>query len=105
MPVGVTVVPLTLPQTIEQVTSLGIFIVGLTLAALSTVAWRRERDRRMAVVATAYGLFALYGLIVFLEYTLLSVLSARIVEILEHGAALLILVGLLTFFYVLTGDR
>ncbi len=99
------VVVLSLAQTIEQVTSLGILVVALTLATLSVMAWRRERDRRMLVVASAYGLFALYGLIVFLEYFLLPYLGVQTVELLEHGAAILILAGLLAFFSALTGDR
>ncbi|MFD1587221.1 hypothetical protein ACFR9U_09515 [Halorientalis brevis] len=98
-------VVLTLAQTIEQVVSLGIFVVALALATLSAMAWRRERDRRMLVVASAYGLFALYGLIVFLEYFLLPILGGVTVELLEHSSAVLILAGLLAFFYVLTGDR
>jgi len=95
---------LTLAQQIEQLTSLGIFVVGLALAALSFAAWRRERDRRMLVVASAYGLFALYGLIVFLEYYLLAYLPIRTIELLEHGAAVFILVGLLAFFVAMSGE-
>lgn len=100
-----SVVPLlTFAQQLEQLTSLGIFVVGFALAALSAAAWRRERDRRMLIVSMAYGLFALYGLIVFLEYYLVSFLPDTIVEIIEHGAALLVLVGLLAFFVAMTRE-
>ena len=93
---------MTLAQTVEQVVSLGIFVVGAVLATLSALAWRRERDRRMAVVTAAYAMFAVYGLIVFLEYSLLPYLSYGVVELVEHGAATLILVGLLAFFVALS---
>lgn len=97
-------VPLALAQTVEQATSLGIFVLAMLLATLSGMAWRRERDRRMLVVGGAYLLFGLYGLIAFLEYFLLPYLGAW-VELLEHGAAVLILGGLLAFFYAITSDR
>lgn len=92
---------MTLAQQLEQFISLGIFLLGLLLASLSVLAWRRERDRRMLVVSVAYGMFAIYGLVVFLEYFLLPYLSYEVVELLEHGAAVLILVGLLAFFVAL----
>lgn len=92
------VVMLTFAQQLEQLTSLGILVVGAALAALSIAAWRRERDQRMLIVAWAYGLFAIYGLVVFLEYFLVGYLPAEVVEILEHGAGVLVLVGLLAFF-------
>lgn len=88
-------------QLLEQYISLGIFLVGLVLATLSLLAWRRERDRRMLVVMAAYAMFAVYGLAVFLEYALLPYLPYGVVELVEHGAAALILVGLLAFFVVL----
>ncbi|WP_254532841.1 hypothetical protein [Natrinema gelatinilyticum] len=99
-----TSVALTLAQQLEQTISLGIFFVGATLAALSLLAWRRERDRRMVVVAIGYLMFAIYGFVVFLEYYLLPYLSVRTVELLEHGVAALILVGLLAFFVALSRD-
>ena len=91
----------TLAQQLEQFISLGIFVVGFALATLSWVAYRRERDRRMLTVAVAYGLFAVYGLVVFLEYFIVGYVGYQTVELLEHGAAILILIGLLTFFAVL----
>ena len=97
-------VDITLAQTVEQVVSLGIFVLGLVLATLSFLAWRRERDRRMAVVTSAYAMFAAYGLIVFLEYFLLPYLTYPVVELLEHGAAVLILAGLLAFFVALVRE-
>lgn len=96
---------MTLAQQLEQFISLGIFLIGSTLATLSYLAWRRERDRRMVVVTVAYGFFAIYGLIVFLEYiVLVSILPMQTVELVEHGAAALILAGLLAFFAALTAD-
>lgn len=95
---------LTFAQQLEQLTSLGILVVGIALAALSAAAWRRERDPRMLVVSVAYGLFALYGLIVFLEYFLIGYLPGSTVETIEHGAAILILVGLIAFFVAMTRE-
>lgn len=89
-------------QQVEQVVSLGIFVVGFALSTFSFLAWRRERDRRMAVVTAAYAMFAVYGLVVFLEYFLSPYLTYTVVELLEHGAAVLILVGLLAFFIALS---
>lgn len=93
---------LTFAQQLEQLTSLGILVAGVALAALSAAAWRRERDERMLIVAWAYGLFALYGLVVFLEYFLMDYLPFETVELLEHGSAVLILIGLLAFFVAMT---
>jgi len=95
---------MTLSGLLEQYVSLGIFFVAGTLCALSYVAWRRERDPRMRIVAAGYVMFAVYGFVVFLEYPLLSYLGAETVELLEHASALLILGGLLTFFVALTRD-
>ncbi len=89
---------------LEQYVSLGIFLIAGVLSGLSYLAWYRERDRRMRVVTAGYAMFALYGLVVFLEYPLLPYLGARTVELLEHGSALLVLAGLLTFFVALTRD-
>ena len=93
---------MTIAALLEQYVSLGIFLVAGGLTVLSYQAWRREHDRSMGVVTTGYAMFALYGLIVFLEYPLLPYLGAKTVELLEHGSALLILAGLLTFFIALT---
>jgi hypothetical protein len=93
--------PMTLATLLEQYVSLGIFVVAAGLSALSYLAWRRERDRRMRVITAGYAMRAVYGLVVFLEYPLLPYLGART---LEHGSALLILGGLLTFFVALTRD-
>lgn len=93
-----------LVQLVEQVVGLGIFLVALSLATLSYLAWRRERDRRMQVVSVAYLLFMLYGLVVFLEYTLMQVLPVMDVELLEHASGLFILAGLLAFFAAITRE-
>ncbi|CQH58894.1 uncharacterized protein HHUB_2853 [Halobacterium hubeiense] len=95
---------MTVAMLLEQYVSLGIFLIAGVLSGLSYLAWYRERDRRMRVVTAGYAMFALYGLVVFLEYPLLPYLGARTVELLEHGSALLVLAGLLTFFVALTRD-
>lgn len=93
-----------LAQQLEQYISLGIFVLGAVLATLSLLAYRRERVRRLLVVTVAYVMFAVYGLIVFLEYFLLPYFPVSTVELVEHGAAVLILGGLLAFFVALTGE-
>jgi len=91
-------------ELIEQYVSFGIFLVAATMAAVSYLAWRRERDRRMATVTVGYGLFAAYGLIVALERVVVPTIPYATVELIEHGAAVLILFGLLTFFAAVTRD-
>lgn len=95
---------MTLAALLEQYISLGIFVVAAALTALSYFAWRRERDRRMSVVTLGYALFAVYGLTVFLEGVLIPYFPYETLELLEHGSAALILVGLLLFFVALTRD-
>ena len=96
--------PLELAQLLEQYVSLGVFVVAAALCALSVLAWRRERDPRMGIVATGYGMFAVYGLFGFLEYLLAPFIDYHILELAEHASALLILGGLLVFFIALTRD-
>ena len=93
-----------LAQLLEQYVSLGIFVLAAGLSVLSFLAWRRERDSRMRIVTLGYAMFAVYGLIVFLEYPLLPYIPYATLELLEHGSAILILGGLLTFFVALTRD-
>lgn len=93
-----------LAQLLEQYISLGIFVVAAGLCMLSFRAWGREHDRRMALVTAGYAMFAVYGLVVFLEYVLLGYVPLGTLELLEHGSAILILGGLLTFFAALTRD-
>jgi uncharacterized membrane protein len=93
---------LDLAQLIEQYASLGIFVVAAVLGAFSYLAWRRERDRRMKLVTVGYALFALYGLVGFLEYVLLSHVQYAYLELVEHASAILILAGLLVFFASIT---
>lgn len=97
---------LALARQLEQVAGLGILAASLVLLGLSLLAWRRERDRKMAVVGVAYGFFALHGLVVFLEYYLVSsgVLPFEWVELLEHGSSFLVLAGLVAFFAALTRE-
>lgn len=93
-----------LAQLLEQYISLGIFVLAAGLSVFSFLAWRRERDRRMRIVALGYAMFAVYGLIVFLEYLLLPYFPYASLELLEHASAILILSGLLAFFLALTRD-
>lgn len=95
---------MTLAALLEQYISLGIFLVAAALSTLSYVAWRRERDQRMGVVTLGYGMFAVYGLIVFLENPLSAYFAYSTLELLEHGSAILILGGLIAFFVALTRD-
>jgi len=94
----------TLATILEQIFSLGIFLIGAALAILSWLAYRRERDQRMRIVTVAYALFAAYGLAVFVEYYVLGFISARTAELIEHGAAVFILIALLMFFVALTRE-
>lgn len=96
--------PLELAQFLEQYVSLGIFIVAAGLGGLSFLAWRRERDRRMRTVAGGYALFAVYGLVVFMEYVLLPYVPYQTLELVEHASALLVLGGLVAFFLAVTRD-
>lgn len=93
-----------LAELLEQYVSLGVFVVATVLCLLSVLAWRRERDLRMGIVATGYGMFAVYGLVGFLEYVLISFVSYELLELIEHASALLILAGLLVFFVALIQD-
>lgn len=101
------VVPVvTLAQQLEQLAGLGIFVVGTALLALSLVAWRRERESRMLIVSVAYALFAIHGLVVFLEYYVLAagLLAFEVIELVEHTSSFLVLFGLLAFFVAITRD-
>ena len=95
---------MTLAQLLEQYVSLGIFVLAGGLSVLSVLAWRRERDSRMGVVTLGYAMFAVYGLVVFLEHLLSPYVPYATLELLEHGSAVLILGGLLAFFVALTQE-
>jgi ABC-type Fe3+ transport system permease subunit len=56
-----------LAQLLEQDVSLCIFLVAAALSTLSHLTWRRERNHRTRIVTAGHAMFALYGLIVFLE--------------------------------------
>ncbi len=83
---------------IELAVGVGILAIGSVLALLSFVAWRREHEPRMVLVATAYLLFALNGLFVSAEPWLVGAAGPSVAELLEHGSGALVLVGLLLFF-------
>ncbi len=87
-----------LSQRIEQVGSFGILAVSAFLLFLSLQAWRREREPRMLIVTLAYGLFVLFGAVIFLETTLLGHLEFGTAELLEDSSLFLVLGGLLAFF-------
>jgi len=85
---------------IEQALGAAIAVVSLALAGLSALAWRRERSRRLLLVAVAYGVFTLRGLAVFGQKYLAYLPG----EIAEHASAILVFVGLLVFFAALVGE-
>ena len=92
-------------ELLEVYISIGIFLVAAALGVLSFLAWRRERVRRMRVVAVGYGMFAVYGFAVFLlDVVLFAYFPDPLIELLEHAIAILILGGLLTFFVALTRE-
>lgn len=93
-----------LASLLEQYISLGIFVLATGLSLLSLFAWRREHDRKMLVVTAGYALFALHGLIVFLEYLLVAYVPYATLELVEHGSAILILGGLIAFFIAISQD-
>jgi hypothetical protein len=59
----------------------------------------------MAIVTAGYAMFAVYGLVVFLEQILLPYVPYATLELFEHGVAVLILGGLLAFFVALTSEE
>lgn len=90
-----------LAHALERWISLAIALAAGALALLSFLAWRRERARRMGIVTGGYLLFAAFGSLVFLEHAFADLIGARGAEVVEHGASILILLGLGTFFYAM----
>ena len=95
------VTPLDLAGDLEVVSSLAIFLLASVLAALSGLAWRRERDRRMLYVTVAYAFFALRGLFVFVEEPLAAAFDT---ELLEHASPFLVVIALLLFFVAVSRE-
>ncbi|MFA5862384.1 MAG: hypothetical protein WDA16_11890 [Candidatus Thermoplasmatota archaeon] len=89
---------------LEKWVSLGIGLVALALAILSFIAWRRERSRRMAVVTIGYGLFALFGFLVAGEPWITRLGGYAAADVIEHGASVFVLAGLVVFFFALSRD-
>lgn len=89
---------------LERWVSLAIAFAGLALSALSFIAWRRERARRMAVVTLGYAAFALFGLLIFSERLVARLLGAANAEVIEHGAGVFVLAGLAAFFLALARE-
>lgn len=89
------------PHDLELVVSLGILLLSAGLGTLTYLTWRRERERRLAIVTVAYVLFALRGLAVVLEETFL--MSVR-PELIDHLSSLFVLLGLLLFFVAIARD-
>ncbi|MFB6165607.1 MAG: hypothetical protein ABEJ31_10650 [Haloarculaceae archaeon] len=83
------------PETLEFVSNASIVVVALVLLALTVIAWRRERDRRMALVAVAFALFVLRGVLVLLERWLTGYVAT---ETLEHAAPFLVAFALVVIF-------
>ncbi len=80
---------------IELAVSVGILVVSVGLGTLTFLTWRRERERRLAVVTVAYALFACRGLAVIYEEI---AYSGTPPEIIDHLSSLFVLLGLLLFF-------
>lgn len=89
---------------LEKWVSLGIGLLALALASLSFLAWRRERSRRMGVVTVGYGLFALFGFLVASEPLIASWGDYVAADVVEHGASIFVLAGLIVFFFALSRD-
>ena len=104
-PLGVlphsVLLPLDVGGELEVASSLSIFLLAAVLAALSGLAWRRERDRRMLFVTVAYAFFALRGLFVFVEEPLGDALET---ELLEHASPFLVVIALLLFFVAVSRE-
>ncbi|MCO8246169.1 MULTISPECIES: hypothetical protein [unclassified Haladaptatus] len=86
---------------IELVVSLGILLVSVGLGTLTYLTWRRERERRLAVVTVAYGLFACRGLAVVFEETVFTGVQP---ELVDHLSSLFVLFGLLLFFVAIVRE-
>lgn len=89
------------PDTFNAVVSTGITLVALVLAVLTLLAYARERERHLAVVSIAYGLFVLRGVFSVGEEYVEHVLGeghAVGPELLDHLSGLAVLVALVLFF-------
>lgn len=95
---------LDLATRIERVASIAVFVAAGTLAYLTGRAWFRERSRRLAYVTLGYVLFAAFGLAIAIEPLFVALGAALWAEVIEHGALVLVLVGLLTFFAAILRD-
>jgi len=91
-------------ELLELLVSVGIFTVALGLSGLSYLAWQREHDRQMRIVTGGYALFALYGLAVLLQHLLKPYFPYELLDLVEYGAGLFILGGLLMFFFAIKRD-
>lgn len=96
---------LDLAHRLEQLVSLGILLVAGLLTWVGWQAWRRDREPRMRTVTVAYALFALFGLLVFIEPTVTRTVSYPVAELIENGAGLFVLAGLVVFFAAIARDR
>ena len=99
------------PDGLGWLLSLGILLVGCVLCLLTGLAWRRERDRKLLLVAVAYALFALRGLTVLVGPAVETSLEGSelhpsllvvVAELVTHLSPLLVLTGLLLFFVAVT---
>lgn len=96
--------PILLAEGFERWVSILIAITAGTLAIVSFAAWRRERAWRMLVVGIGYALFMTFGLLVALERSITRLFSFASAELIEHGASVLVLAGLLVFFLAISRE-
>lgn len=103
--------PLAEPNGFQWLLNLGILLVGGALCGLTALTWRRERDRKLLLVAVAYGLFALRGLavvvgsLVEVSFELHELHPSLLVvwaEVATNLSAILVLAGLVLFFVAIT---
>jgi len=95
------------PDAFDALVSLGITVVALALGFLSLLAYRRERESRLALVAAAYGLFALRGVLFVLDEFADRLLGEGYYlgpDRLAHFTGLAILVALVLFFLAVVRD-
>jgi len=95
------------PDPFNVLVSVGITVVALALGGLSLLAYRRERERRMGVVAVAYALFALRGVLVLGEEVVDPFLRGGYAvgpELVAHLSGLAVLIALVLFFVAVLGE-
>lgn len=93
-----------LASTLEYGINGGILVLAGILAAISWLAYQRNRDRKLEFIAIAFSLVSIKGGLVVLEPFLISQGYGYEAEIIEHAAPGLTLVAMVMFFVALTRD-